>query len=383
MIYRITVNTILLSRKQTEIITKNRQIIASSTGALMSASFIIAFKQVFKKVSLWLTELEDHRTQYEFDNAYVYKVYGFEFVNNYAAPMYIAFFKGRFFTHPGDLKVWKAYGGLGSDYCDTSGCTLDLCVQLFTIMAVKTLFSNITQYVNPIIQKKLQICLKRVSRHTQLPFYQEEFIKPKTDYFFLIDEYVEQVILYGFVVFFIAAFPLAPLLAFATCVGELRTDASKITRNYRRPIPQRVTGLGAWLVILQAVTYVGVVTNAFMIAFTSNVVDFEVYRLHWFSTGGFHNTTISAFDIRDFVFFETKQVQEWCYYPGRRYPPDHPRKYQVTTDYWFMLGLRFSVVVIFEHILMVIKGILAYAIPDIPNRVLVELAKEKRKEISA
>lgn len=66
---------------------------------------------------------------------------------------------------------------------------------------------------------------------------------------------------YGFVVFFVAGFPLAPVLALINNLVELRVDAYKITNHFRRPIPKKVPGIGAWMGILQAMTYVGVVTN--------------------------------------------------------------------------------------------------------------------------
>lgn len=69
------------------------------------------------------------------------------------------------------------------------------------------------------------------------------------------------VIQYGFVVFFVAGFPLAPVLALFNNIFEIRVDASKLTKNLRRPVPKKVSGLGAWFSILQGVTYLGVVTN--------------------------------------------------------------------------------------------------------------------------
>lgn len=68
---------------------------------------------------------------------------------------------------------------------------------------------------------------------------------------------------YGFVTFFAAAFPLAPLCAFINNVIELRTDANKYVRNYRRPVPTR-TGLRAWNGILKAMSFISIFTNVRM-----------------------------------------------------------------------------------------------------------------------
>lgn len=38
---------------------------------------------------------EMHRTQTQYDNAFIFKVFIFQFVNFYSSPFYVAFFKGR------------------------------------------------------------------------------------------------------------------------------------------------------------------------------------------------------------------------------------------------------------------------------------------------
>lgn len=69
------------------------------------------------------------------------------------------------------------------------------------------------------------------------------------------------VLQFGFATLFVAAFPLAPIFAFMNNVVEIRLDASKILCNFRRPVPKRLASLGAWFSILQALTYIAVVTN--------------------------------------------------------------------------------------------------------------------------
>lgn len=41
---------------------------------------------------------EMHRTQTQYDNAFIFKVFIFQFVNFYSSPFYVAFFKGRWDT---------------------------------------------------------------------------------------------------------------------------------------------------------------------------------------------------------------------------------------------------------------------------------------------
>ena len=69
------------------------------------------------------------------------------------------------------------------------------------------------------------------------------------------------VIQYGFVTIFVAAFPLAPLLALINNIFEIRLDAYKYTTQMRRPIAQQVQDIGIWYSILEGMTYLAVVSN--------------------------------------------------------------------------------------------------------------------------
>lgn len=93
----------------------------------------------------------------------------------------------------------------------------------------------------------------------------------------LLDEYLEMVIQYGFVTLFVAAFPLAPLFAFVNNLMEIRVDANKYIFSLRRPLAQRAQDIGAWLNILQIITYVSVATNGLVIALTSDFIPRMVY----------------------------------------------------------------------------------------------------------
>ena len=75
------------------------------------------------------------------------------------------------------------------------------------------------------------------------------------------------VIQYGFVTIFVAAFPLAPLLALINNVFEIRLDAYKYTTQMRRPIAQQVKDIGIWYSILEGMTYLAVVSNVSLFLF--------------------------------------------------------------------------------------------------------------------
>ena len=54
---------------------------------------------------------------------------------------------------------------------------------------------------------------------------------------------------------------MAPLFALINNIIEIRLDAYKFVTTMRRPLAFRTSDIGIWINILQALTYVSVVTN--------------------------------------------------------------------------------------------------------------------------
>ena len=86
------------------------------------------------------------------------------------------------------------------------------------------------------------------------------------------------VIQYGFVTIFVAAFPLAPFFAWVNNVIEIRLDAHKFVTVFRRPLAERAGDIGIWYHLLRFVTNLCVVTNALLIAVTSQFIDRELFN---------------------------------------------------------------------------------------------------------
>ena len=86
------------------------------------------------------------------------------------------------------------------------------------------------------------------------------------------------VLQYGFVTLFVAAFPLAPFFALLNNIAEIRIDAFKMVAQARRPLAERGEDIGAWFGVLRILTYAAVVSNAFVIAYTSDYIPRMVYK---------------------------------------------------------------------------------------------------------
>jgi hypothetical protein len=101
---------------------------------------------------------------------------------------------------------------------------------------------------------------------------------------------------------FVAAFPLAPLFAFANGILEIRVDAINFIRDQRRPMPYMAEDIGAWYPIIDALSSFSVLVNAFVIAFTSDFISKVVYRYSYSpndSLTGYLNNSLSYFNTSD------------------------------------------------------------------------------------
>ena len=72
-----------------------------------------------------------------------------------------------------------------------------------------------------------------------VPQWEDDFLLSRWMPTSLFYEYLEMVIQFGFVTIFVSAFPLAPLFALINNVFEIRLDARKMIKTYRRPVAQR------------------------------------------------------------------------------------------------------------------------------------------------
>ncbi|KAG8315422.1 Anoctamin-4 [Homalodisca vitripennis] len=418
IIYRITVVTVIYEGGNM-FIKRHAKIFTSMTAALINLIIImiltkmssqLEFKEnlswsnelgqsvemefssnLYHHLALWLTNKENPRTQTEYEDSYTFKIFLFEFMNFYSSLIYIAFFKGRFYSYPGDKEARSSkFLRLKGDICDPAGCLSELCIQLAIIMVGKQCFNNFLELASPAIlnwwrYRKQRHDTKDVNRpYTR---WEEDYQLQDPGKLALFEEYLEMVIQYGFVTLFVAAFPLAPLFALLNNIGEIRLDAYKMVTQARRPLAERVEDIGAWYGILQGITYCAVVSNAFVIAYTSDYIPRMVYAFVYSPTNtleGYIDSSLSLFNTSDFVDdmgIDKDALEEdeppTCQYRGYRNGPDHEDKYGLSPQYWHVFAARLAFVVVFEHIVFALTGIMAYAIPDVPREVKTQIQREK------
>lgn len=110
---------------------------------------------------------------------------------------------------------------------------------------------------------------------------------------------------------FTVAFPLGPLFALINNIIEIRIDAFKILTQLKRPLPKKAQSIGIWLPILNAIARFGVITNAFIIAFTSDFIPRFVYQF-FYNEGMLRGYTNFTLSIRNLTEFRPNSTTELC-----------------------------------------------------------------------
>ncbi|XP_034060568.1 anoctamin-3 isoform X3 [Gymnodraco acuticeps] len=371
---------------------KNWQFATSGTGVCINFMIIMSLNVVYEKVAYLLTNLEHPRTESEWENSFSLKMFLFQFVNLNSSTFYIAFFLGRFAGRPG--KYNKLFNRWRLEECHPSGCLIDLCLQMGVIMFFKQIWNNFMELGYPLLQnwwsrrkmKKGGGGGPNVENKAQLPQWDKDWNLQPMNAHGLVDEYLEMVLQFGFTTIFVAAFPLAPLLALLNNIIEIRLDAYKFVTQWRRPMPARATDIGIWHGILEGIGVLAVITNAFVIAITSDYIPRFVYAFKYgpcVDKGhhhkneclrGYMNSSLSVFEMRD---PNNSNLSIYCRYRDYRAPPWSSVPYEFTLQFWHVLAARLAFIIVFEHLVYGIKSFIAYLIPDMPKGLCDRMRREK------
>ncbi|XP_069760228.1 anoctamin-6 isoform X1 [Narcine bancroftii] len=369
------------------------QMATSVTASLINFVFIMILNIIYERVAILITDFELPRTQTDYENSLTLKMFLFQFVNYYSSCFYIAFFKGKVVGYPGEPVYWL--GRFRNEECDPGGCLIELSTQLLIVMGGKAIWNNIQEVLIPWLKNLISRC-KTKSSENILPRWEQDYQLQSISNLGLFYEYLEMVIQFGFATIFVASFPLAPLLALINNIIEIRVDAWKITTQYRRILPSKAQDIGAWLPILNGVAIFAAVTNALIIAFTSDMIPRLVY--YWAlsiqpygeysspTMRGYINSTLSIFRISDFSNISKPiKFPSWfnpetditCRYRDLRYPPGHPLEYHHSLYFWHIMAAKLAFIIVTEHIVFGVKFLVSYVIPDVPEHIKEQIKREK------
>ncbi|XP_078405728.1 anoctamin-9-like [Cetorhinus maximus] len=381
VIFRI-VMSVTLTSAPVAIVRENATSLAVIISAVLHFLTVIIMTKVNYIVAKKLCQLEKIRTALARENSFTVKMFTFQYFTMFASIVYTAYFLGRTNGHPGNYvriaNKWRL------EECHPSGCMTDLLIQMSIVMVLKQVLSTTMDYAVPALKhnwrKKTRLSKENVEDVTKQ--WIKNYNLDEFSSYYLFNEFLEIAIQYGFTTIFVAAFPLAPLLAFLNNLFEIRLDAKKMTWLLRRPIPRKAKDIGIWLGILEVIGVLAVIGNGLVISLTSDFIPRKVYQyvysrcVHQRNSSidcltGYVNNSLSVFHLKNYEK-EIVPLDDGSKLLG--FPITHCRyrdyrneyNYEHTGQFWHIFAARLAFLLLFENIAVCIKFLASWFIPDVP-----------------
>jgi len=286
-------------------------------GAIVHSSLIIITSTIYRKVAIIINDWEVHRTDIKYENSLILKIFLFEFCNNFLSMIWIAFFS-LYFCQDIPAMQQTLTGISPENQCiDTS--TIKTCgnetrkslfnqlqIKLGTLFITRMIVGNISELLPHSSFFKRCMSLfdcKRGKRKEEeeaganlevrvdAPGNNEPLTKSRAWWrkksleemnlglygdggdACTVDDYLEIVIQFCFVVLFGVAFPLTAFLALISNIIESFIDSYKLCHLQRRPLAQRVSSIPTtWMHVLKATALASVITNIVVVFETASSV---------------------------------------------------------------------------------------------------------------
>ena len=249
---------------------------ASTLASIVNTVQINVFNYIYSNVARLIVENENHRTETEFADSLVSKLFCFQFVNSFASFFYIAFIAAYLEPNPGTDPDF-----LGQ--CGYYNCMQPLAVNLGILFGSRITINNLTSLLTTLYASRSRIKSeeKGLEENEQLSPPEKEYARLS---FNSLDEmmklYADTTIQFGFAVLFVCALPVSCLCSLASNHATVKMHLWKMLRVSQRPVPHGAQDIGPWFGIISLLAMAGVLTNAGLICFTMDVLlsDSEAQR---------------------------------------------------------------------------------------------------------
>ncbi|XP_034143924.1 anoctamin-10 isoform X2 [Esox lucius] len=202
---------------------------------------------VYSTVALQLTEWENHREESSFQNHHTTKVLLFTFFNNFAVLFHIAFYKQ-------DLPLLRK--------------------RLASLLILAQLLNQFTEVVVPFIVDRFLSAPQKDQQEDKLDedtLRAQRFLPPFPG---LFGEYIELLLQFGFLSLFSCVYPLTATLLLLNNITEIRGDAYKICKLFRKPFSPPVSNIGVWQTAFEVLGFVSVMSNCWLLLLSPRVQEF-------------------------------------------------------------------------------------------------------------
>ncbi|PAA80631.1 hypothetical protein BOX15_Mlig014212g1 [Macrostomum lignano] len=355
----MTRSSILHALFNNELVRSRAVTLANASSACVNLIIVLALELIYEKIAFNITEWEMHRTQTQFENQVIFKVFVFEIFNHYLSISYIAFIKGNVVGEPG--KYNELFGSRLAD-CINGSCMFELTQLMAIILIGKQVAVQIIEMLIPKLLTFLHIGSTGLQAN-QLPNASQSW---DADYMLipydtgLFMDYLELIMQFGFVTLFVPAFPLAPLFALINNLVEIRLDARKLVIGTRRPLPERAQSIGIWFSMMKFVAHLAVISNGSLMAFTSESLAISVFRPVYGGDLGFKNYTLS--------WAQANATSEPCRF--NRIPNN-------TEYHWKLQAVRIVYMLLFQQLVTILTSVMNWFIPNIPQDLKRKIKRQK------
>ncbi|XP_041123974.1 anoctamin-10 isoform X2 [Polyodon spathula] len=183
--------------------------------------YVDFMNNVYKTVAHKLTEWENHRVESDFQKHYTLKVLMFRFINCFAVLFYIAFYKQ-------DLELLRK--------------------RLASLLIVSQIINQVTEALVPYLLERFFPSKGTKQREADPHIDKLRAQGCQPEYPGLFAEYIELFVQFGYLSLFSCVYPLTAALLFLNNVTEIRTDALKLCKLFRKPFVAPAANIGIWQV---------------------------------------------------------------------------------------------------------------------------------------
>lgn len=214
---------------------------------------------LFLQVAFWLNDIQNHRTETEYEDSLVTKVFAFQFFNNFAYLSFIAFA--------------KQYYSLA---CIDNNCFQEIAdilqVQFLLPFVIDTLYEVVYKEF-----KKMRLIKKETTDLepgrevgvVEMQYLHTHYSMTRNT----LKEYSSVTVLFGYTALFSTVYPVAPLLCLLRIYFKSRLQGWSFCQIYRRPMPSTAEDIGVWQDIMSLLGVIAVAYTFGLIFLDSGYFD--------------------------------------------------------------------------------------------------------------
>ncbi|OQR86130.1 hypothetical protein ACHHYP_10923 [Achlya hypogyna] len=225
------------------------------------------------RVAYWLNDRENYRTQGEYEDNVILKIFLMQGITFYAALLFVTFVKHQTLGcyDVSTSLFWEPSATTVANYGPHSNC-LPEAENLLYCLFLYRMGKNVLHIALPLLRFLIATAPSVDENDIESELELEPFDNN------IYEDYAEIVVQFGLVVLFIFIVPLAPILAFLESAAQLRLDAYHLCCRVQRPLPMDAETIGSWFTYILLLSRMCIPVNLGVLFFTAS--NFASYSAH-------------------------------------------------------------------------------------------------------